>query len=408
MIDGDLPPRRVTSARLHLAHRTLPILATRFQAPASYTGQDTIEIQLPASPPLIERVIEAFIAHGTRQAEPGEFSARAYLNGKLTLADAEGVGAMIAARTESQLRTARLLLSGDAGREFSAWGDTTARLLALVEAGIDFTDQEDVIAIAPADLAAQIDTLDGAIDARLSRSSASTPRSQPLVALVGEPNAGKSTLFNALLGRTRVVTSDQAGTTRDTIIEPLNLREHAGPEILLADLTGLDANADTPLALGAQASAKDTIARADVLVICDPTGRFAEVVFQTDRPTVRVRTKADLPGADASPGPEGVLGVCSLDGWNLASVARAIGEAAESTSDAESDLIPRHKRVLESARENLLYARELIDIHARSLVSAELVAGELRLALDLLGELGGRITPDDVIGRVFSSFCVGK
>ncbi len=404
-LGDELEPRQATATSLKLGAASLPILAVRYQAPASYTGEDALEIQLPANPLLLERVLSDFIAQGARPAEPGEFSARAYLNAKLTLAQAEGVGAMIAARTESQLKAARQLLAGQAGAAFADWADRTAHLLALVEAGIDFTDQEDVVAVPPATLAASLDEISNEITSQLARSTGTTPRTQPLVAIVGKPNAGKSSLFNAMLGHTRAVASDQQGTTRDAIIEPLNLSAQGGPEILLADLPGLDALSDSPADAAAQRAANETIASADLIIHCDPHARFDELAIPDDRPTIRVRTKADLPG------PTTGLGVCALDGWNLAALNAAITDALDSVHETESDLIPRHRRVLESALANLRSARDLVGATPycpTALAYPELIAGELRLSLDSLGELCGRITPDDVIGRVFTSFCVGK
>ena len=404
-IAADLTPRQVTTTTIRLDQATLPILAVRYQLPASYTGEDALEVQLPANPLLIQRVLQMFIDKGARPAEPGEFSARAYLNAKLTLAQAEGVGAMIAARTEFQLRTARQLLAGETGETFYDWTDRTAHLLALVEAGIDFTDQEDVVAIPPATLAARLDELAHEITTQISRSTGTVPRSQPLVAIVGEPNAGKSSLFNALLGQTRAVTSDELATTRDAIIEPLDLGDQGGPEVLLADLPGLDAHTDSPADAAAQRAASETIARADLVIHCDPYARFDELAMPDAPSTIRVRTMADLPGPDMG------LGVCSLDGWNLASLRGAITDALDDVHETESDLIPRHRRVLESALDSLRSARALVEtgsLGQGGLSNAELIAGELRLSLDLLGELSGRITPDDVIGRVFASFCVGK
>ena len=393
--------RSAASARLDLGGRELPVGVLVFRGAASYTGEDAAEILLPGNPVLVERVIGALLAlDGVRQAEPGEFTARAFLNGKLTLDQAEGVGHLIASERDDQIRAAEELLSGAEGAACRAWADEVASLLALVEAGIDFTDQEDVVPIAPAELARRVRTLADAIGARVGTGAVREAGSAlPRVVLVGEPNAGKSTLFNALLGRVRVVVSETPGSTRDVIVEELDLSDvcAAPVRVELCDLPGLDACPAGEAGRAAQVAASEAIERGDVLIHCDPTGRFAPLE-RDDAVVIRVRTKGDLPG-------EGGMAVCALDGWRLDVLKRAIGDAV---SGGGPGLPARRVGVLVRTRDALREAAGHIDEDARSLDEPELVAGSLRAALDALGELTGAVHPDEVIGRVFSSFCVGK
>ncbi|MBY0263002.1 MAG: 50S ribosome-binding GTPase, partial [Phycisphaerales bacterium] len=233
-------PGRVLATRFWLATGLgVPCWLLRFDGPRTYTGEDSAEIVLPGGPPLLERVITRLLQEdGVREAGPGEFSARAFLNGRLSLAQAEGVAATIAARTDEQLLAAADLMSGRSGERARAWADQAAGLLALVEAGIDFTDQEDVVPIAPAALRERLGMLATKIEAGLgSVAGAEAPQGLPEVVL-----AGQSTLFNALLGRRRAVVSDVPGTTRDALVEELDLSRLAagGPTVSLVDLAGLD------------------------------------------------------------------------------------------------------------------------------------------------------------------------
>ncbi|VAX42363.1 GTPase and tRNA-U34 5-formylation enzyme TrmE [hydrothermal vent metagenome] len=384
-----------------------PAIVLFARAPATYTGEDTLEIILPGNPNLVERVIDQWCAHeGVRRAGPGEFSSRAYLNGKLSLDQAEGIAALIAARSADDLAAARQLALGETGSLYRAWAAELATLLALVEAGIDFVDQEDVVPVAPDELCARLARLRAEMASRATGElAAQAEGARPLVVLVGVPNAGKSTLFNALLGRRRSVVAEEVGTTRDVLLEVLHLAEVAGPglSVQLADLPGLDATSSS------QALALEAIHRADAVVHCDPSGEFSTGLWAIPEstPVLRVRTKADQPGGRE--GSSGDVEVCALDGWHLGVVRRGIADIAlRAPGGSCSVALTRHAREITHAVEQLAAAEAQLDPTARALDAPELVADGLRSALDQLEHVLGRVTPDEVIGRIFATFCVGK
>ncbi|MBS0189161.1 MAG: 50S ribosome-binding GTPase [Planctomycetes bacterium] len=410
--NGHLETRRgVRPGRITLdGGLSFPCMVATFPGPGSYTGEDVVEFFVPGNPHLIERVMRVAMqkVEGVRFAAPGEFTARAYLNERLTLEQAEGVAMLIAAQGLDELREAQRLVSGEQGDRYRALADETMTLLALVEAGIDFTDQEDVVAIAPDRLLERAEKLVATITSMVGKQRGSEAESGlPRVALAGRPNAGKSTLFNALLGRARAVVSDIAGTTRDVLQEELDLsREIAGGgSVLLCDTPGVGEVVANSGATDerSQAASEDFVRGADVVVWCDPAGRFdAAEARPTGAPVIRVRTKADLPHEKD----EGeVLEVSAWDGYHLPVLRRAIADAVWS-GRLRGAVLPRHQRALSTARDALVRAISLV--RAEGLREPELVAGALREALDALGELTGRMTADDVIGRVFATFCVGK
>ena len=433
LFDRTLPPRELTPCRLHLdASRSvdLPVLAIRFAGPASFTGEDVLEIQLPGNPALIARVLRAVAESGraTGQrvglAEPGEFTRRAFGAGRIDLTEAEGIAATIGAVSDAQLAAAGLLRRGRLGRWSVEQADALAHLLALVEAGIDFVDQDDVVAIAPIRLADGLGAIDAALGKMLASSRAwSTLDAVPWVVMVGPPNAGKSTLFNALLGRQRAVTSDVAGTTRDVLAEPLTIETADGQraEVMLADAAGLGAmpsDGAGPLDEAMQAAAHEAADRADLLLLVDEAtvDRAAFVdwlaalgIDPARRPHLHVGAKADL-GTDAAAD----LNVSAragegLDGLRQA-IASRLADRATLLAGEKLALQPRHRHELTAAREAL--ARALAHVEPQrdqpTLDDAELIAATLRQALDRLGELAGQMTPDDVLGRVFATFCIGK
>ena len=422
--------RGVFRARLRLQGDAgaCPVLAMWMAEGASFTGEESLELSCVGAPALLEAVVLALVeaarAAGiaARQARPGEFAFRAHLAGRLSVDEAEAIAARIAATSDAEIAAADALARGSTGARAAELLGAVAELLALVEAGIDFTDQEDVVAIAPAALAARAERL--AAQCAELRGAQASARAQavPLVVLAGAPNAGKSTLFNALLGRARTVASAFAGTTRDAIVERWTLG--AGLEVDLADLAGLEdargTNAGT-IAGHMQRRAREMLAAADVVVRCTPVGG-EPVAIEAGGDLVEVVTKSDLAGsaptestgAPTAGSREGSLPISAATGSGLAELRarvavrirrdRALRQARLAT------ILPRHDAAFSAASSALEEtARRARDSRiAGRLADVELVASLLRAALDALGEIAGPMHPDDVLGLVFSRFCIGK
>ncbi len=425
--------RGVFRARLRLQGDAgaCPVLAMWMAEGASFTGEESLELSCVGAPALLEAVVLALVeaarAAGiaARQARPGEFAFRAHLAGRLSVDEAEAIAARIAATSDAEIAAADALARGSTGARAAELLGAVAELLALVEAGIDFTDQEDVVAIAPAALAARAERL--AAQCAELRGAQASARAQavPLVVLAGAPNAGKSTLFNALLGRARTVASAFAGTTRDAIVERWTLG--AGLEVDLADLAGLEdargTNAGT-IAGHMQRRAREMLAAADVVVRCTPVGG-EPVAIEAGGDLVEVVTKSDLAGSTpAEPtestgvptagSREGPLPISAATGSGLAEframVAARIRRDRALRQARLATILPRHDAAFSAASSALEEtARRACDSRvAGRLADVELVASLLRAALDALGEIAGPMHPDDVLGLVFSRFCIGK
>lgn len=445
LFDREIEPRRFTLARLRFdepeggaevsgvedgrllgaAASAVPCLVMRFPAGRSFTGQEVLEIQVPGSPALLDRLVRHLLgvmrrALGSgRLAEAGEFTRRAFTAGRIDLTRAEGIAATIGAVSDAQLEAARLLRGGRLGRWAEGLVDRLGEALALVEAGIDFVDQEDVVPIGPDDLHERLRGIEGELAAMVERSR---PWSQlealPWVVMVGPPNAGKSTLLNALLGRERAVTSAVAGTTRDVLSEPLRVEtERGAAEVMLVDVAGLDEPAGA-LDRVMQEQARGAMERAELILLLgsgdtgrpaiedaaggEPAGRGA--------PRLRLHTKADV-----HPAPAGVdLAVSAVTGEGLAElrgrIVEAVGERAVSLAGQMMALQPRHRAELEGAWERIAEAGRMVEPQrwGHQLEGGELIAERMREGLDRLAAVGGELTPDDVIGKVFATFCVGK
>ncbi len=393
---------------------SLPAIALVMPAPGTFTLDETVELLVVSSPPVLEGVMAALCdsTRGlafARRATAGEFSARAYLNGRLSLDEAESTAAAIAAESDAQLAAARRVRSGSAARAGDAVAQEITRVLALVEAGIDFTDQEDVVAITAADLLRVTERLDATIAEVTARVvPAEALRSLPTIALRGAPNAGKSSLFNALLGRERAVESALAGSTRDAIVEPVLLGQ--GVEALLVDLPGIE---DPHGALEGQMQdlAHASLRDAAIQLHCVPAGE--PCAEPREGRQMLVRTKCDSVTAEGvGPG----LATSARTGHGLDALrgeitARLMRLGTHGPTHA-GVLAERQVSALSDARRSLArvgaLARDAMARGQRAPEPVECVADELRGALDALAIVAGHRTPDDILAELFARFCVGK
>ena len=433
-------PRRLITCHLQLPTKTpnenrcvsLPALVILYLGPRSYTGQDIAEIQCPGNPALLDRLIHRTIELGARLAQPGEFTFRAFLAGKLDLTQAEGVAATIAAVSDSQLRAAKLLRQGKLARLATDFVDRLANLLALVESGIDFVDQDDVVPISPRSLSEQLNQLIVQLDELIKRSRAwGTIDAIPHVVLIGPPSSGKSTLFNTLLKRQRSVVSPTAHTTRDAIIEPLTIQCHNQQqhvEVMLVDLAGLDEPGNR-FDRQIQATTHRMIAQADLILnVSSPPMDQSTNQPRDDTPLkekylapmIHVRTKKDLINKtqNQTTKPHGVkqidVTVSGVTGEGVSQLrllmADRLADRSVSVSSQMLALQPRHEDALNQAVQHLAQAKRILkpQVEKHALEQMELIAASMRQALDQLAGLGGQISPDDVLGKVFSTFCIGK
>ena len=379
--------------------------------PATFTGDDVVELQIHGGSLNARRVLDAALAAGARMADPGEFSRRAFLNGRMDLAQAEAIGDIAGARSHAALDAAQAQLGGALSRAVELARDHVATVLAHVEVNIDFST-EDVPAFDLRELASGMDTA----RAELERLAATFDQGRALreglhVALVGRPNAGKSSLFNALLRDSRAIVTPFAGTTRDFIEESSTI---AGYPVVLVDTAGLR-HTDDPIEREGIARTRGRVERADVVVCvfdgsqppdeADALAREAAM----GRAAVAVINKRDLgrsAGWDTKA--PGALWVSAVTGEGIDALAHALLDAAglrePTVSEAAVVTRARHRAALDRGAIALARAAEA----ARTELPHEIVAGELQLALEALGDIVGATTSEDILDRIFSSFCIGK
>lgn len=386
-----LPPPR--EARLVTLRREGAILdralALRFPGPASATGEDVAELHLHGGRSVVAAVEAALAAlPGLRVAVPGEFTRRAFENGRIDLAEAEGFADLIAAETESQRRAALALAGGALSRQVERWRSQLLGLAAQIEAVLDFSDEDDVAEL-PAAFAPEIAALAGEIADCLARPPAERLRDGVRVVAAGPPNCGKSTLINALAGREVAITSNIAGTTRDLIEAPVKLR---GTPLLLVDTAGLRVSSDEIEAIGV-GRAEAALAAADlVLWLGDPDSS------PVGERAIKVQTKSDLAPAD----PRYQLAVSAMTGAGMNALVDQIITSARALLPCEGDfaLHGRHRRLLAQASELLAE----VDCSRDPLIAAELLRG----ARNVLDRLTGRAGVEDVLDTLFARFCIGK
>jgi len=389
------------------------VVYTFFAAPHPYTGEDLLEVSAHGSPLIAQFLLEDLCGRGCRPAEPGEFTKRAFLNGRMDLSQAEAVADLIGARSERALAAANQQLRGALGRRLQEMIDRLLDLVARVEAGLDFPDED----LPPADragLAAGLAGLRGEVDRLLATDRyGHVLRDGLKTVILGEPNAGKSSLLNRLLGRERALVSAEPGTTRDYLEEPIALGPHC---IRLIDTAGLNPS-PTPLERRGMAHTLARAAEADlVLLVLDatrpaPTLQPEVAARLTPATALVVVNKTDLPGPAAGPTlPPGlpVVRISALTGAGVDELVAAIVRHAESFRQEQGDELvainARHATALREAKEHLCAAMEKLSEKS----PAELLASDLRGALHAFGEIAGRIDNERVLDRIFANFCIGK
>jgi tRNA modification GTPase len=374
-----------------------------FPAPASYTGEDMVELSCHGGLAVPARLLAALMAAGARPAHPGEFTRRAVLNGKVDLVQAEAVGDLIDAATPAQARAALGQLEGGLSRRLHELRDHLIEVQALLGYDIDFPGEDD----GPVPVLRIAQALDEAAE-RVDRLLATGPwgerlREGALVVLAGRPNVGKSSLFNALLGTERALVTEIPGTTRDAIEAPADF---LGWPVRLIDTAGLQNAAERIERLGIEVSRR-YLAAADLVLVCAEAGRplgSDETGLMNGRLNLVARTKADLAGAEP-----GELAVSCVTGSGLDLLRQAVAERLFGDHVALADLEPaltreRHRDALGRARDALEEARP----HLGPSGDVVLVAHHVRRATLALDELIGVVDVEDVLARVFASFCVGK
>ena len=376
-------------------------LALYFEAPHSYTGDDVLELQGHGGPVVTHAVLGAVLDAGARLAGPGEFTRRAFLNGRLDLAQAEAVADLIDAASREAARSALRSLGGEFSTVIAALVAGLTELRALTEAMLDFPDEE-VDSLHRDDASNRLRQLRAALEDVVAKSrQGSLLRTGIHVVLAGRPNVGKSSLLNRLAGAERAIVTAVPGTTRDALREAIQIE---GVPIVVVDTAGLRESQDEVERLGMERTRQE-IARADVVLVILEAGKLEAPQEPLPEAATRINVvnKIDLvPGAVC--GRQGSdLHVSAKTGAGLDALRAAVLQAAGWTSRGETVFLARerHLRALGTARAHLEAA-------ASQVAQWEFFAEELRLAQEALGEITGRVSADDLLGEIFSRFCVGK
>jgi tRNA modification GTPase len=370
-----------------------------FPAPTSFTGEDCAEFHLHGGPAVVAAMLAALARFpGTRPAEAGEFTRRAFENGKLDLSEVEGLADLIDAETDMQRRQALRQARGTLRRTVEAWRQALLKASALLEAEIDFADEGDVAPLARGELAQVLAPVRADLTAALAQGRAGEiVRDGVTVVIAGPPNAGKSTLLNALARREAAIVSPVPGTTRDAIEVHLDI---AGFAVALIDTAGLRETADPVESIGV-ARTRTRAAAADLVLWLSETDAPPPADLPAGVPVWPIHSKSDLDGGP----PFGDLAISAMAGANLdrliERLARFVRDAA---GQAESGLITRerHRRAFEKVAAAL--DRAATEING----PVELLGEDLRTAIRALESLIGRIDVEDVLGEIFARFCIGK
>jgi tRNA modification GTPase len=375
------------------------VIVTYFAAPKSYTAEDVVEISCHGAPVILRHCLDCAVRAGARLAEPGEFTLRAYLNGRIDLPRAEAVRDLIEATTLYQARIAAQQTQGSVSKLLTPLKTQLLELIALLEAGIDFA--EDDISVAPASaILGRLEPLIAGTGALVrSFGYGRLVHDGFSLAIIGQPNVGKSSLFNRLLERDRAIVTDIPGTTRDVVSETM---EFEGIPVRVVDTAGIRETSEVVERLGIERS-RQAMADADLTIVVVDGDRSLVEGARAQGRTLVAANKCDLPGFHALPGE---IAVSALTGEGIGALRRAAIEMLAPGGEAQSGFITslRHENLLRESLAMLEKAREAV----AAAVPHEMLLLDLYGALQPLDAITGVTTADDILNRIFSTFCIGK
>lgn len=402
---GTLPPPRIATLRTIRTRNGETLdsgLVLYFPTPASFTGEDCCELQVHGGRAVVSAILDELAAiGGLRHAEAGEFARRAFQNGKLDLVEVEGLADLIAAETEMQRRLAIEQSGGGQSALYAGWARRLTHSRAMIEAELDFADEDDVPGSVSAVIWEDVGRLRQEIDGHIARAGlAEIIRDGLKIVIAGEPNAGKSSLLNALARRDIAIVTEVAGTTRDVLSVDLSL---AGFSVKLFDTAGLRETDELVEREGIR-RARQVIADADlVLLLSEKPGYFRiDEVLPENVPVIRVATKVDRPSPSWAPSDADIF-LSTRTGEGMADLLTALQSHLPDLAGRTALAMPSRKRHVDCLRQ----ASAALE---RSLISSdlELRAEQLRQAGDALGRITGRVDVENLLDVIFSEFCIGK
>ncbi len=391
------------------------VMVSIYRAPHSYTGEDSVEIACHGSQYIVTQIIQTLIANGCRQAEPGEYTMRAYMNGKMDLSQAEAVADLIASTNKATHKMAISQLKGHFSSELTTLREQLLKMTSLLELELDFSDHEELEFADRSELLELAQRIDNRITTLAHSFETGNAIKQGIpVAIIGKTNVGKSTLLNALLHEDKAIVSDIHGTTRDVIEDTTQIN---GITFRFIDTAGIRKTDDTIENLGIERTYQKLNEAAIVLWLLDeqPSQHETEEMKQyaADKKIIVVQNKIDL-SPTASPiiltgcEPFAQLTISAKHRTGISQLEQRVYDAAEIPEITENDVIitsARHYAALSAAHDTLV---RIIDAMHHGL-SGDLIAEDLRISLEQLAEItGGQITPHEVLGNIFKHFCIGK
>ncbi|MCE3076333.1 tRNA uridine-5-carboxymethylaminomethyl(34) synthesis GTPase MnmE [Chryseobacterium gwangjuense] len=431
VVQKSFPAKRLEKQKSHTIHYGYfvdgeeaidEVMLSIFLAPKSFTTENSVEIAFHGSPHIGKRILETLIKNGARMAKAGEFTLRAFINGRIDLSQAEAIADVIASENEASRKVAINQLKGGITNEISFLRTDLLNFVSLIELELDFAEED----VEFADRSALVQLLNK-IELKLnslieSFQYGNAIKNGTAVAIIGKPNAGKSTLLNALLKEERAIVSNIAGTTRDTIEEVLHIKGHA---FRLIDTAGLRETMDEIEAIGVK-KAKEKVENANILVYLADAGtedfsediEMIESLLREDLKLIICATKIDEVSPSAYEKAEDLfrnkishdfdfITISAVENQNIQDLKNELSSYVEQLKASENNVVitnQRHFEALQKSLDAVHKVKEAISFQ----ISTELLAYELRNALEHLGEISGEVTNDEVLGNIFSKFCIGK